>query len=164
MSKGSIWLIDGTLSGADTPVQSRPRNNGNEKVLHIHQGSNTGASPSDCFLSYSEHSLRCSRYIIQPQPTGLQESDFYTNDNLTIIIHPLPMCTTTSLTANLFIFKRGNRLVIKKARRSLRNIIVNMLVWGLEVCDFEFQSCSYVYFHINFLEKGRNSLIYSAMR
>ena len=37
-----------------------------------------GISPSDCLVSYPEHTLgsftplqRCSRYILQPQPTGL---------------------------------------------------------------------------------------------
>ena len=47
-----------TLSGATTADQRRPGSDGNEGVLHIPQSSNiSGASPSDCLLSYSGHSL-----------------------------------------------------------------------------------------------------------
>ena len=47
-----------TLSGATTPGQSEPRSNDNEGVLHIpHSSSITGASPSNCFMSYPGHSL-----------------------------------------------------------------------------------------------------------
>ena len=50
-----------TLSGATTPDQSGPRSNGNEGVLCIPQNSSiTGASPSDCIVSFSGHSLRKS--------------------------------------------------------------------------------------------------------
>ena len=50
----SIWPIDRTLSGATTPGQSGPGSNGNEGVLHIPQCSSiTGASPSDCLVSYN---------------------------------------------------------------------------------------------------------------
>ena len=45
--------MDRTLSGATTPGQSGPENDGNEEVLRILQSSSiTGASPSDCLLSY----------------------------------------------------------------------------------------------------------------
>ena len=45
--------MDRTLSGATTPGQSGPGSNGNEGVLCIPQiSSNTGASPSDCLVSY----------------------------------------------------------------------------------------------------------------
>ena len=54
MSTSSIWPIDKTLSGA---CQSGPRSNNNEGVLHIHQSSRDGDSPSDSFLSYPGHSL-----------------------------------------------------------------------------------------------------------
>ena len=48
-----------TLSGATTPGQSRPRSNGNERVLCIPQSSSiTRASPSDCLMSYPRHSSR----------------------------------------------------------------------------------------------------------
>ena len=70
----SIWLIDRTLSGATTPGQNGPGCDGNEGALCILQSSSiTGASPSDCFMSYKKtrwgslSSLqRCSRYILQP--------------------------------------------------------------------------------------------------
>ena len=45
-------------SGATTPRQCGPENNGNEGVLHISQSSSiTGTSPSDCLVSYPGHSL-----------------------------------------------------------------------------------------------------------
>ena len=70
--------MDKALSGATTPDQSEPGSNGNEGVLCITQSpSITGTSPSDCLVSYLGHSLgdltplqRCSRCILQPQPTG----------------------------------------------------------------------------------------------
>ena len=55
----SVWPIDRTLSGATTRDQSGPVNNGNKGVLRILQSSSiTGASPSDCLVSYPRHSLR----------------------------------------------------------------------------------------------------------
>ena len=52
----SIWPIDRTLSSATTPGQSGPGSDGNEEVLHIPQSSRfTGASPSDCLVSYPGH-------------------------------------------------------------------------------------------------------------
>ena len=81
MSNNSIWPIDTILSGATTPSQSGPGSNGNEGVVHIPQSSSIpGASSSDCLMSYPGHLVegggftplqRCSRYILQPQPTGL---------------------------------------------------------------------------------------------
>ena len=48
MQFSSIWPIDRALSGAHTPGQIRPGNNGNERVLHILQNSSiTGTSSSD---------------------------------------------------------------------------------------------------------------------
>ena len=50
--------LDRTLSGATAAGQSGPWSDGNEGVLYIPQSSrNTGASPSDCLMSYQEHSL-----------------------------------------------------------------------------------------------------------
>ena len=44
----SIWGIDGTQSGANTPGKSRPGSDGNEGVLRIPQGSDIiGNTPSD---------------------------------------------------------------------------------------------------------------------
>ena len=54
----SIWPIDSTLSGATTLGQSEPGSDGNEGVLRILQSSSiTRTSPSNCFVSNSEHSL-----------------------------------------------------------------------------------------------------------
>ena len=76
----SIWPIDRTLSSAITLGQSGPGSDDSEGLFHIPQSSSiTGTSPSDCLVSYPGHSLwgggittlqRCSRYILQPQPTG----------------------------------------------------------------------------------------------
>ena len=54
----SIWPIDWTISGTTTPGQSGPGSDGNEGVRRIPQSSSiTGASSSDCFVSYLGHSL-----------------------------------------------------------------------------------------------------------
>ena len=59
----SIWPIDRTLSGATTPAQSGPGNNGNKGVLCIPQSSSiTEASTSDC-LSVISWSLLVGRVI-----------------------------------------------------------------------------------------------------
>ena len=57
-SNSSICLIDRTLPGTTTPVQSGHRNNSNEGVLYFPESSKTGTSPSDCFVSYPGNSLR----------------------------------------------------------------------------------------------------------
>ena len=58
MSNSSIWPIDRTLSGANTPGKSGPESDGNEGVLYITQSSNiTEASSSDCLVSYLGHLL-----------------------------------------------------------------------------------------------------------
>ena len=52
----SIWTIDRIVSGATTPGQNEPWNNGNEGVLCIPQDSSiTEAAPSDCLVSYPGH-------------------------------------------------------------------------------------------------------------
>ena len=74
----TIWYIERTISSATTPGQCGPGSDRNDRVLHIPQSSSiTGASPSDCFVSYQDTrrgSLtppqRSSRCIQQPQPTG----------------------------------------------------------------------------------------------
>ena len=81
MQFSSIWPIDRTLIDATTPGQSGPGSDGNEGVLRIpHSSSIVGTSPSDCLVSYPEHSLRghtplqrSSWCILQPQPTGPQD-------------------------------------------------------------------------------------------
>ena len=50
-----------TQSGATILDQSEPGSDGNEGVLRIPQSSNiTGASPSDCLVSYPGYSLEKS--------------------------------------------------------------------------------------------------------
>ena len=56
MSDSSFGSIDRSLSGAITPGQSGHGSDDNEEVLHIPQ-SITGASLSDCLVSYLGHSL-----------------------------------------------------------------------------------------------------------
>ena len=59
MSNCSICPIERTLSGATTLGQSGPENNGNKEVLCILQSSSiTGASVSDCLVSYPGHLSR----------------------------------------------------------------------------------------------------------
>ena len=46
-----------TLSGATTPGQSGPGSSGNKEIFCISESfSITGASPSDCLVSYPGHS------------------------------------------------------------------------------------------------------------
>ena len=53
------YLTHRTISSATTLGQSGPRSTGNEEVLHFLQSPNiTGASPSDCLVSYPGHLLR----------------------------------------------------------------------------------------------------------
>ena len=63
MTNSSIRHIDWTLSGATTPSQSEPGTDGNEGVFRVPQSSSiTGASPSDCLMSYPGHSLGGEAY------------------------------------------------------------------------------------------------------
>ena len=58
MLNSSIWAIDRTLSGDTTPGQNGPGSDGDVEVLRIPQSSSiTKASPSDCLVSYPDHSL-----------------------------------------------------------------------------------------------------------
>ena len=58
MSNSSIWPKDWTLSGATTPGPSGPRNDGNKGVVGIHKSFRiTGASPSECLMSYLGHTF-----------------------------------------------------------------------------------------------------------
>ena len=53
-----MWPIDSALSGATTSGQFEPGSDGNEGVHRISQSSSiTGASPSDCLMSYPGYSL-----------------------------------------------------------------------------------------------------------
>ena len=59
MSNNSVWPIDRILSGATTLSQSGPGSNVNKGVLHVLQSSSiTGASQSDCLVSYPRHLLK----------------------------------------------------------------------------------------------------------
>ena len=63
MSNSSVWPINRTVSGATTSGQSGPGSDGNEGALFFSQSSNiTGASPSDCLMSYLGHSSRVGVY------------------------------------------------------------------------------------------------------
>ena len=54
-----IWPIDRTLSGTTTLGKSGPDCDGNKGVLCVPQNSSiTGASPSDCLVSYPGNSLQ----------------------------------------------------------------------------------------------------------
>ena len=56
--KCQIVLFDSYTSGATTPCQSGPGSDGNEELLCISQSpSITGASSSDCFVSYLGYSF-----------------------------------------------------------------------------------------------------------
>ena len=58
MSNCSICIINRTLSGTTIVGQNGLGGDGNEEILRIPQNSSiTGASPSDCLLSYAGHSL-----------------------------------------------------------------------------------------------------------
>ena len=58
MSNSSIWPIEKTLSGATTLGQRGPGRDSNEGVPCVPQSSGIiEVSPSDCFVSYPEHSL-----------------------------------------------------------------------------------------------------------
>ena len=48
-----IWPINGIQTDATTPDQNGTGGNTNEEVLHIPQSPRIGASPSDCFVSYT---------------------------------------------------------------------------------------------------------------
>ena len=82
MLNSSVWPKDRILQRASPQGQSGPGSNDNDGVLHISQSSITGASPSDYLMSCSGHSLRAgfnplqrnSRCILQPQPTGPQDT------------------------------------------------------------------------------------------
>ena len=56
MSNSSIWPIDRTLSGAITPGHRWPGSDGNEGYSAFPKAL-AEATPSDCLLSYPEHSL-----------------------------------------------------------------------------------------------------------
>ena len=88
MQFNSIQPIDRALSGATIPGQSVPGSNSNEGVRGILQII-TGTSQSDCFVSHQDTHWgwgltplqRCSRYILEPQPTGRSTSCIYIHLN-----------------------------------------------------------------------------------
>ena len=66
--KCQLYLTHRALSGAPIPGQSQPGNDDNRWVLHIPQSvSITGASPSDCLVSYSGHSFGESHPLVKIQ-------------------------------------------------------------------------------------------------
>ena len=56
-SNGSIWPIDGTLTGTTTPGQSGSESNDNEVVFHTCLNSKTGAWPWEAVLCPTLHTL-----------------------------------------------------------------------------------------------------------
>ena len=73
----SIWAIDRSLSGATTPGQSGPWNDGNKRVLCIPQSSSITGPSLTHFLGHMQdtpkgcltHLLRCCRFSLQSQLT-----------------------------------------------------------------------------------------------
>ena len=81
MLNSSVWPINRTLSGATTPGHSWSGSDGNEAVLCIPQSSSiTGASSSDCLMSYPGHcggGLTRLQRCRQRYSTALVDCDFY---------------------------------------------------------------------------------------
>ena len=73
MSNSSIRPIHRTHFGATTPSQRAPGSDPNKVVLRISQRSSiTGASSSDCLVSYPENSLKWRSY-----PSGEKRSVYF---------------------------------------------------------------------------------------
>ena len=71
------------LSGATTPGQRVPGNDGNDGVLRIPQSSSiTGTSPSDCLVSYLGHSFGESYPSAEKQPMYSTAPADWANKNL----------------------------------------------------------------------------------
>ena len=106
------FYTDKNLSSTTTPGQSEPGSDGNEGLLQIPQNSIiTGASPSDCLVSYPGHSLvgrgftplqRYSLSILQPQSTGLRKEG----------VHHIPQNSgiTGALTSDCLVSLPGHSL------------------------------------------------------
>ena len=77
-----------TLSGATTPDQSVPGSYGNKGLLRFPQSSSvTGASPSDCLVSYSRHSLGESHPSAEKQSVYSAAGTDWTKMKLDYICH-----------------------------------------------------------------------------
>ena len=84
MPNSFIRFIDRTLSGATTLGHSEPGSDGNERVLRIPQNSSiTGASASDCSMSYPGHSLGEGILPLRTDAVGV----FYSPSRLGYIIN-----------------------------------------------------------------------------
>ena len=101
MSNSSIWPIDRTLLGATTLGQSRSGSDDNEGVPRISKSSSiTGASPSDCLMSYPG---TLQRYTVYSRPTRLKPTglslvgrEFYSSAEMQSVYStalPLPQPT-----------------------------------------------------------------------
>ena len=93
----------GPLSGATTPGQSGPGDDGNEGVLCIPQSSSiTGTSPSDCLVSYPGHTLGGGSYPFAEvqflystaQPTGQPMKSTLT---ISMMSHPASSLSKTKV-------------------------------------------------------------------
>ena len=80
----SVWPKDRTLSSAVTLCLSRPVSNGNKRIPFIPQSSSiTGASPSDCLVSYPGQSLR------ECYPSAEMQSVYSTVSGEWVTVHSL---------------------------------------------------------------------------
>ena len=78
MSNSSILPIDRTLLGTTNPRQSGHGSDDSEGVICIPQNSSTtGASPSECLVSYPRHLLVEFYPTSEMQLTGLISLGFY---------------------------------------------------------------------------------------
>ena len=137
MSSSSIWPIDRTLSSATTLGQSGPRSNDNKGVLHIPQSSNTGASPSDYFVSYPRHSwwgltplLRCSQCILQTQLTG-HALPLLAGSNLMMLVSHSTVLKTI-LVSYLLMLDLGALLLFS----AWLTFCISLCLWGFYGCHY----------------------------
>ena len=106
----------GLLSGATTPDQSGPGNNGNEGVLCIPQSSSiTGTSPSDCLVSYPGHLLRWGVLLLCREVVGVFYSPSWQgnttldqNGNEGVLCIPQSSSTTAASPSNCIVSYLGH--------------------------------------------------------
>ena len=83
-----------TLSGATTPGQSGPANDGNEGVFRIPKSSSiTGTSPSDCLVPYPGQSLGGGSYPSAEKQSMAWAKDSLNNFEKHLFIDFSPSCT-----------------------------------------------------------------------
>ena len=151
----SICPIDRNLSGATNPGQCGPEKNGSKWVHCISQSSSfTGASPSDCLVSYPWHTQgwglqRCNQSIQQPQLTGITS---YLLAPIWIDIHDIQVIWLSTEESFIWILldtllqnqRIGNHWIFSVW------CYINLWRW------FNIKSCLYIYIYIS-LVMGVNS-------